>query len=104
MGVKIVTGADTGYGPGSTTRVGQEIANLVEIGLTPLEAIRCATTHAAEMLRLPQAIGAIEPGFEADLIAVDGNPLETVKVVQDPVLVVSNGRVALDRLSFAKRR
>jgi imidazolonepropionase-like amidohydrolase len=104
MGVKIVTGADTGYGPGSTTRVGQEVANLAEIGLTPLEALRCATTNAAELLRLQDAIGAVQPGFEADLIAVDGNPLESVRVVQDPVLVVSNGRVALDRLSFAKQR
>jgi imidazolonepropionase-like amidohydrolase len=104
LGVKIVTGADTGYGPGSTTRVGQEVANLVEIGLTPLEALRCATTNAAELLRLQDAIGAVQPGFEADLIAVDGNPLETIKAVQDPVLVVSNGRVALDRLDFAKER
>jgi len=102
MGVKIVTGSDTGYGPASTTRVGQEIANFVEIGLTPLEALRCATSNGAELLRLEKSIGAVEAGFEADLIVVDGNPLETVSVVQDPVLVVSNGRVAVDRLSFAK--
>ena len=63
LGVKIVTGADTGYAPNSTTRVGQEIANLVEIGLTPVEALRCATTNAAEMLRLEQAIGAVEAGL-----------------------------------------
>jgi imidazolonepropionase-like amidohydrolase len=44
----------------------------------------------------------VEPGLDADLIAVEGNPLEEPVVLQDVLLVVSNGRVALDRLSFAK--
>ena len=43
----------------------------------------------------------MEPGLEADLVAVEGNPLEDPAALQDVLLVVSNGRVALDRLDFA---
>jgi imidazolonepropionase-like amidohydrolase len=102
LGVKIVTGADTGYGPNSLTRVSQEVANFVEMGMPPIDAIRTATTVAAELLKLERAIGALEAGFQADLIAVEKNPLETIRTLQDPLLVVSNGRVALDRLDFSK--
>ena len=102
MGVRIVTGGDTSYGPNSLTRIGLEMAHLVELGLSPLESIQAATLVNAEMLRLDKSIGQIQPGFEADLIAVEGNPLDNIVVVQDPLLVVSNGRVALNRLSFAK--
>jgi imidazolonepropionase-like amidohydrolase len=104
IGVRIVTGADTGYGPNSLTRIAHEVAAFVELGMTPLEAVRCATSTAAEMLRLEKSIGAVEAGFEADLIAVEANPLENVRALQDPLLVVSNGRVAVERLGFAKAR
>ena len=102
MGVKIVTGSDTGYGPGSLTRIGQEMTHFVEMGFTTLEAIQSATTVNAEMLRLEKSIGVVEAGYEADLIAVEKNPLENITTVQDPVLVISNGRVAVDRLDFAR--
>ncbi len=58
---------------------------------------------AAELLGLDKTIGAIEVGLEADLVAVEGDPLRTPGVLADPLLVVSNGRIALDRLSFAKK-
>jgi imidazolonepropionase-like amidohydrolase len=103
IGVKIVTGGDTGYGPNSLTRIGQEMTHFVEMGLTPLEAIQAATITNAEMLRLEKSIGVAEPGYEADLIAVEDNPLENIVTVQDPLLVISNGRVGLDRLDFARR-
>jgi imidazolonepropionase-like amidohydrolase len=102
LGVRIVAGSDTGYGPDSLTRVPQEIANLSMLGLTPLEAIQSATTTAAELLRIEKTTGAVEPGLEADLVVVEGNPLENLVVLQDPLLVVSNGRVALDRLNFGR--
>jgi imidazolonepropionase-like amidohydrolase len=104
MGVKIVTGGDTGYGPNSLTRIGQEVTHFVEMGFTPLEAIQSATVVNAEMLRLDKSIGRIETGFEADLIAVEQNPLEIITTLQDPLLVISNGRIGLDRLSFAKEK
>jgi imidazolonepropionase-like amidohydrolase len=102
LGVRIVTGGDTGYGPSSLTRISQEIAHFVEMGFTPLEAIQSATIRGAEMLRLEKSIGAIEAGYEADLIAVERNPLENITTLQDPLLVISNGRVGLDRLNFGR--
>lgn len=103
MGIKIVTGTDTGYGPQSVTRIGQEIAAFASMGFTPLQAIQAATLTGAELLRIEKQTGAIEPGLEADLIAVDGNPLEDIIVVQDPLLVISNGRIGLNRLEFGKK-
>ena len=102
LGVKIVAGSDTGYGPNSIARVSREAAELVGAGLTPLQALQAATITNAEMLRLEKRIGAIEAGFEADVVVVDGNPLEDIRTLLDPLLVISNGRVGLDRLTFGK--
>jgi imidazolonepropionase-like amidohydrolase len=102
MGVKIVAGTDTGYGPGSLTRVSQEVTHFVEMGFTPLEALQSATTVSAEMLRLEKSVGSVEVGYEADLIAVEQNPLERIATLQDPLLVISNGRIGLDRLDFGR--
>ena len=74
------------------------------MGFTPLEAIQSATIVNAEMLRLDKSIGVLEPGYEADLIAVERNPLQDIVTVQDPLLVISNGRIGLDRLDFARDR
>jgi imidazolonepropionase-like amidohydrolase len=101
-GVKVVVGVDTGYGPNSLMRVAHEIAELVDMGFTPLQALQGATVLDAELLRLDKAIGMIAPGFEADLVAVEGNPLTDVRVLQDPLLVISNGRVAVNRLEFGR--
>ena len=54
------------------------------------------------MLKMERAIGLVEPGYEADLIAVETNPLEYIVTLQDPLLVVSNGRVVVNRLDFGK--
>jgi len=102
IGVKIVTGSDTSYGPSSLTRIGQEIAHFVEMGISPLKAIQSATILNAEMLRLDKSIGVLEAGYEADLIAVEKNPLEHITTLQDPLLVISDGRLGLDRLTFAR--
>ncbi len=102
MGVKIVTGADTGYGPASLTRISREVVEFVRLGLPPLKALQAATTTAAELLRLEKQVGRIAPGFQADLLVVEQNPLDHVGTLQDPLLVMSNGRVAVDRLNFAK--
>ena len=101
IGVKVVTGADTSYGPMSVTRISHEIAAFVELGMSPLEAIQSATLVAAELFRIESRTGAVEPGLEADLIVVQGNPLEDIVALQDVVVVISNGRVAMNRLPFA---
>jgi imidazolonepropionase-like amidohydrolase len=102
LGVKIVAGSDTSYGRNSLTRISQEMAHFVEMGFTPLEALQSATLVSAEMLRLEKSIGVLETGYDADLVAVERNPLENIATTEDPLLVISNGRVALDRLNFAR--
>jgi imidazolonepropionase-like amidohydrolase len=102
-GVRIVTGADTGYGPNSVTRISHEIEAFVELGMTPLQALQSATSSAADLLAMTSRVGAIEAGFEADLVVVERNPLEQVRTLHDPLLVVSNGRVVVNRLTFAKQ-
>jgi imidazolonepropionase-like amidohydrolase len=102
MGIPFVTGGDTSYGPESVSRISMEIVSFVELGMTPLEAIQSATLRAAELFGLEKETGAIEPGLEADLIVIEKNPLEDIRVVQDVLMVISNGRVGLKRLPFAK--
>ena len=102
MGVKIVTGADTQYGPESLSRVSGEVASLVDLGLTPVEALRAATTVAADLLGIGGKTGAIQAGLEADLIVVERNPLQDVRALADVLVVISNGRVALNRLPFGR--
>jgi imidazolonepropionase-like amidohydrolase len=102
MGVRIVAGSDTGYGPASVGRLSIEIVNLTESGLSPLAALQAATINNAAMLRREQQIGQVAAGFEADLLVVERHPLEQVSTLQDPLLVISNGRVGLDRLNFGK--
>lgn len=100
IGVTMVAGTDSDYGPASLARIGQEMTHFVELGLTPLEALQAATIRAAEMLRREKSIGVIESGYEADLVVVERSPLEDITTVQDPLVVISNGRVALDRLNI----
>ena len=102
MGVRIVAGSDTGYGPASIGRVAIEAANLVECGLSPLAALQSATIVNAQMLLREQQLGQVAAGFEADLLVVERNPLEQISTLQDPLLVISNGRVAVDRLNFGR--
>ncbi len=101
-GVKVVAGTDTGYGPASIARIGREVQELIEAGFTPLAALQAATAVNAELLRLDKQIGQVRAGFEADLLVVEANPLDQPRTLLDPLLVLSNGRVGLDRLSFGK--
>ncbi|MCC6316712.1 MAG: amidohydrolase family protein [Gemmatimonadaceae bacterium] len=104
LGVRIATGADTNYGEESLSRIAGEVASFVDLGLTPLEALRSATTTAADLLGIGARVGQIKPGFEADLILVEGNPLSDPRALGDVLVVVSNGRVALNRTPFAASR
>ena len=100
VGVRLITGSDTSYGPESVSRVGVEVANFVKVGLSPIEAIRGATLYSAELLGIAEDTGVVEPGKEADLIVVVEDPLEHIAAIQDVVAVVSNGRLAVNRLPF----
>ncbi|HEY5690083.1 MAG TPA: amidohydrolase family protein, partial [Cyclobacteriaceae bacterium] len=76
--------------------------HFVSMGMTNFEAIQSATTIAAELLRLEKQTGRIAKGFEADMILVPGNPLTDINALQDVILVMSNGQLALKRLPFGK--
>lgn len=102
MGVKIVTGADTQYGPESLSRVSGEVASLAGLGLTPLEALRSATTVAADLLGVGSKTGTLTVGMEADVIVVERNPLQDARALADVLVVISNGHVALNRLPFGR--
>jgi imidazolonepropionase-like amidohydrolase len=89
-GIPIVAGSDTGLiGHG----LHRELELYVEAGMTPLEAIQTATTVAARAMNLAEDSGSIEPGKRADLILVDGNPLENISNIRKVSHVVTNGRI-----------
>jgi imidazolonepropionase-like amidohydrolase len=100
LGVKIATGADTGYGPNSVTRVSMEAENFVLMGMTPFQAIQSATVVSAELLELGEETGRLAAGYEADLIVLTGNPLDNIRYLQDVVMVMSNGEVTMKRFPF----
>jgi imidazolonepropionase-like amidohydrolase len=89
-GVKIAYGTDAGVFPHGDN--GKEFAVLVERGMTPIEAIRSATVHAADLLDVADR-GRVAEGMRADMIAVRGDPLDDVSVLEDVVFVMRNGRV-----------
>ena len=66
---------------------------MVELGMSPMDAIRSATVHTAELFGIADAAGTIEPGKYADLIGVMKNPLEDMTAVQDVDFVMKFGRV-----------
>ena len=101
IGVKVVAATDTGYRPESTLTLQHDIEMLTKCGLSPMEAIQSATQVSAELLAIDDRTGTIQVGLEADLIVVDRNPLENILALQDVLLVSTNGKVVLDRLSFA---
>lgn len=79
-GVAIAMGADAGP-HGENAR---ELVRMVEAGLTPMEGIVAATSTAALACRLEAEVGTIEPGKAADLLVLDGDPLEDVRLFLDP--------------------
>lgn len=81
--VKIAMGSDAVFtGFGENTR---ELAWFVKAGMSPAQALQAATTTGAEMLGLEKSLGALAPGFYADIVAVEGDPLRDIQVVIEHV-------------------
>jgi imidazolonepropionase-like amidohydrolase len=91
MGVKIAFGTDSAVSPHGLNA--QEFKLLVDHGMTPAAALRAATANAAELLGLSQAIGTLEAGKEADIIAVPGDPLADIQATERVRFVMKGGRI-----------
>ena len=94
-GVKIVFGTDIGGIPW-TQPIAQEFPRMVDFGMSPMDAIRSATTRAAEMLDSSGQIGVIAIGAYADVIAVPGDPLRDIKELGNVQFVMKDGKVFKD--------
>jgi imidazolonepropionase-like amidohydrolase len=90
-GVKIAFGTDAGvYAHGKNYK---EFEYMVEAGMPPMEAIKAATTSAADLLSIAGKTGSISKGKFADIIAVDGNPLADIKVMKNVIFVMKEGKI-----------
>ena len=90
-GVKIAFGTDAAVYPHGENA--KEFQYMVEAGMPPMFVLQAATTHAAELLKKSKDLGTVEAGKYADVIAVDGNPLDDIKLMQHVAFVMKEGQV-----------
>jgi imidazolonepropionase-like amidohydrolase len=90
-GVKIAYGTDAGVYPHGWNA--KQMAKMVQWGLTPMQAIQSATVNAADLLGWSDRVGAIAPGLFADIIAVDGDPLQDITQLERVTFVMKGGVV-----------
>ena len=90
-GVKIAFGTDAGVFPHGDNW--KEFVYMTEAGMSPMDAIQSATMGAATLLKIDDQLGSLEQGKLADIIAVDGNPLEEIAVMEKVSLVMKNGDI-----------
>ena len=100
-GVKIAFGTDVG-GFSWTEPIAQEFSRMVEFGMTPMAAIQAATSRGAEMLGMTGELGAVAPGAYADIVAVSGDPLKDVKILERVGFVMKDGKVYRDELTSTR--
>jgi imidazolonepropionase-like amidohydrolase len=96
-GVKIVFGTDMGGIPW-TEPIAQEFPRMTEFGMAPMDTIKSATSRAAEMLDMAGQIGVIAPGAFADVVAVNGDPLQDIRILGDVTFVMKDGGVFKQQL------
>ncbi|MBD0421838.1 amidohydrolase family protein [Streptomyces sp. TRM S81-3] len=90
-GVPLAAGTDSSGG--EVTPIGREVELMHAAGLSPLDAIRTATTEAARLLGLSRVVGRPAPGYAGDLVVLDSDPLSDVSALSRPVRVVRAGRI-----------
>jgi imidazolonepropionase-like amidohydrolase len=88
-GVKIAFGTDAGVFPHGQNA--KEFGYMVEAGMAPIDAIRAATINAAQLLDQPARLGQVAPGFAADIVAVEGDPLRDVHQLEQVKFVMKEG-------------
>ncbi len=97
-GVTIAAGTDAGTPLNPHGTIVPELALMVGAGMAPLQALRAATSVAAQVLEIAADTGSIAPGLAADLIAVEGDPATDIKALDAIRLVIADGRTVLNRL------
>lgn len=95
-GVRHATGTDSGTPFNRHGETPAEIVRMVEYGMAPAKALIASTTNAAALCRVADRLGSLEPGKVADLVAYRVSPLEDVRAVLSPALVVKDGALAVD--------
>ena len=90
-GVKMSFGTDAGVCPHGINA--RQFAFMVKYGMTPMQAIQSATSNAADLLGKSDLLGSLKPGKYADIIAVSGNPLEDVRLLENVKFVMKEGKI-----------
>jgi imidazolonepropionase-like amidohydrolase len=90
-GVKMSFGTDAGVCPHGINA--RQFAFMVKYGMTPMQAIQAATSNAADLLGKSDLLGSLKPGKFADIIAVDGDPLENIRLLENVEFVMKEGKV-----------
>ena len=88
-GATIVFGSDAGVYPHGQNA--KQFSRMTRFGMTPLQAIQSATITAAEVLGLDYDVGKIKAGYAADFVAVKGNPIEDIELLEEPAAVIKGG-------------
>ena len=88
-GATIVYGTDAGVYPHGQNA--KQLSRMTRFGMTPLQALQSATTVAAEVMGLGYEVGKIETGYAADFVAVEGNPIEQIELLEAPSAVIKGG-------------
>jgi imidazolonepropionase-like amidohydrolase len=101
-GVKIAFGTDAGVYPHGWNA--RQFAHMVRWGLTPMQAIQAATVNAADLLGWADRVGSIEPGRFADIIAVGGDPLSDVTLLEHVAFVMKGGQVVKEETAGGRAR
>lgn len=96
-GVRVALGTDAGVYPHGLN--GGEFWSMVRLGLPPVQALQAGTSNAAELMGWSDRIGAIRPGLFADLVAVKGDPLTDIRLLQHVQFVMKDGVVYKDEIS-----
>jgi imidazolonepropionase-like amidohydrolase len=84
-------GTDAGVCPYGTS--GKQFAFMVKYGMTPMQAIQAATSNAADLLGHSKEVGSIKPGKFADVVAVTGDPLKDISLLEQVQFVMKDGEV-----------
>jgi imidazolonepropionase-like amidohydrolase len=98
-GVRVALGTDAGVYPHGQN--GGEFWSMVQLGLTPVQALQAGTANAAELMGWSDRIGAIRPGLFADIVAVQGDPINDIQSLEHVQFVMKGGVIYKDEISHS---